>query len=88
MNSQTFFLSFFSGWLCQTGGLNKDPTVWLVGARPACTYIPPSFLGYVPVQLRNVPTPKIHLQKQKNQLFFDKITFYMGNKNHRFSLKD
>jgi hypothetical protein len=24
----------FTTWLCQLGDLNKDPTVWLGGARP------------------------------------------------------
>jgi hypothetical protein len=30
----------FSGWLCQPRFLNKDPTFWLDGARPANTCIP------------------------------------------------
>jgi hypothetical protein len=30
------------------GVLDKDPTVWLDGARPANTCLSPSFVGHVP----------------------------------------
>ncbi len=40
------------------GVLNKDPTIWLDGARPANTCIPPSFPGNVPVQPSGAPTKK------------------------------
>ncbi len=29
----------FPGWLCWPGGINKDPTVWLDGARPPPEHI-------------------------------------------------
>jgi len=58
------------------GGQNKDPTVWLDGARPANTCISPSFLGNVPAQLHSLPTPKIHLQEKKLAKF-GKITFFI-----------
>ncbi len=44
------------------GGLNKDPSVKLNGARPANTCIPPSFLKKEPIKLNGIFTPKIHLQ--------------------------
>jgi len=40
----------FSGWLFCSGVLKKDTTVWLDGARPVNTCIPPFILGNVPVQ--------------------------------------
>jgi hypothetical protein len=48
----------FSGQLCQPGVPNKDPTVWLGGARLANTYILPSFPGYASAQPYTVQTPK------------------------------
>ncbi len=46
---------------------NKDPTVWLDGARPANTCIPPSFPGNLPMQPHNnIPTPNAQLQVYKN----------------------
>jgi hypothetical protein len=38
---------FLAGFVSQ-GVLNKDPAVWLGGARPANTCIPPSFLHNSP----------------------------------------
>jgi hypothetical protein len=29
----------FPSWFHRPGGINKDPTAWLVGARPPDTYI-------------------------------------------------
>jgi hypothetical protein len=55
----------FSAGFASKGVLSKDPTVWLDGARPANTCIPPTLWGNVPTQPRGVPTPKIHLQVQK-----------------------
>ncbi len=37
---------------------NEDPTVWLDGARPANTSIPPSILWNTHTQLHDIPTPK------------------------------
>jgi hypothetical protein len=51
------FTAGFAIW----GVLNT--TVWLHGARPANTCIPPSFLGNVPMQLCSIPTPKIYVCK-------------------------
>jgi hypothetical protein len=42
------------------------PTVWLNRARPANTFIPPSFPGNTPAQLCGAPTPKIPLRVLKN----------------------
>jgi hypothetical protein len=52
----------FSGQLCQPGVLNKDQTIWLDGAKPANTCIPPSFLGNAPA----LPTPKNTFTSIKN----------------------
>jgi hypothetical protein len=38
--------------------LGKDPTVWLDGARPAKTCIPPSFQGNAYTEPSCIPTPK------------------------------
>ncbi len=60
-----YHLAFFlAGLTCQVI-LNKDPTIWLDGAIPANTCIPPSFLENAPLQLWGVPTLKIHLQVLK-----------------------
>ncbi len=56
------FSAIFYGSFAGQGFLNKDPTVWLDGARPANTCIPPSFLESVLTQPRGVPTNKIRLQ--------------------------
>jgi hypothetical protein len=48
-----FPTSFIGKWI-----FNKDPTVWLNGARNANTHIPPFFLGNVPVQPTTIPTKK------------------------------
>ncbi len=50
----------FSGRLCQTGVLTKDTVIWLNGARPSNTCIPPSILVKAPGQLHGVPTHKIY----------------------------
>ncbi len=42
------YIIFLLGFVSQ-GVLNEDPKVWLDGAGPANTCIPPSFLGNVPV---------------------------------------
>ncbi len=63
----THVLPNFSIWLCRQGFFNKDPIVWLDGARPANICIPSSFLG---MHLRNCavhPAPKIFLQVFKNE---------------------
>jgi len=55
-------LLFLVGFAGQ-GVLNKNHTVWIDGARPANTCIPPSFLGNMPAQSCTIPThPKLHLQ--------------------------
>jgi hypothetical protein len=48
------FLSGFAG----KGVLNKDPTIWLDGARPVNTCIPPFFPGNVPAEPHSNRTPK------------------------------
>jgi hypothetical protein len=59
-------LATFLAGLASKGVLNKDPTVWLDGARPANTCITPSFLGNAPAQLCSVPTPKNTFASIKN----------------------
>jgi hypothetical protein len=49
---------FFPAWPVKPGVLNKDPTVWLNGVRPANTFILPSYLEKMPAQLHGTPTPK------------------------------
>jgi hypothetical protein len=39
------------------GVLDKDPNIWLGGARPSNTCIPPSFLGSMFPQLHGKPIP-------------------------------
>jgi hypothetical protein len=46
--------------------LNKDPFVWLDGARPVNSCIPPSFLGSAHAQLNGVPKNKVCLQVYEN----------------------
>ncbi len=58
----TFFLVSFAG----QGVLNKNPTVWLIGARPANTWIPPSILWNMPTQPRSVLTSKLCLWINEN----------------------
>jgi hypothetical protein len=41
--------------------INKDPSVWQDGARPASTCIPPSFLGNGNAQLFGISTKKVCL---------------------------
>jgi hypothetical protein len=48
------------------GGLNKNPTVWLDGARLANTCIPPSFMGSTSVQRHGIPTPQYVCKYFKN----------------------
>ncbi len=45
ISSNSHFVKFFCLGLPTRGALNKDPTVWLDGARPANTCAPSSFLG-------------------------------------------
>jgi hypothetical protein len=46
--------------------INNDPTVWLDGAEPANTCIPPSVAGNAPVQPCGIPTPKNTFESLKN----------------------
>ncbi len=61
-------LSFQKEHACQWV-VNKDPTLWLDGARPANTCTPPSFPWNAPMQPHCVPTKKVHLQVYKNWRF-------------------
>jgi hypothetical protein len=54
--------SILQGLFFSQGVLIKDPTIWLDRARPANTYVPPSFLGTCRFSLVAYPPPKIHLQ--------------------------
>jgi len=45
--------------------MNAKLSLWLDGERPANTCICLAFSGKVPMQLRSIPTPKIHLQVLK-----------------------
>ncbi len=54
---RAMLISFFPAGFAGQGVLNKSPTVWLDGARPANTCIPSSFLGNTPVQPRIISTP-------------------------------
>jgi hypothetical protein len=40
----SLFVDFFLAGIASQGVTDNDPTVWLDGARPANTCIPPSFL--------------------------------------------
>ncbi len=46
--------------------INKDPSIWQDGARPASTCIPPSFLGNGNAKLFGIPTKKVRLWVYKN----------------------
>ncbi len=77
------FCHFFPASFASERLLNKDPTVWLDGARPATTSILPSFLG---IPLRTHPQKYLckYNKISKVQLFhlyksekdFNKLTFY------------
>ncbi len=56
------YIIFLAGYANQ-GVLSKDLTIWLVGARPANTCIPPSFPGIVPTQLHSVHIPQKYIWK-------------------------
>ena len=62
----SLFCQIFLADFASQGVLNQDPTVWLDGARPANTFIPPSVLGNMPTQLSSVPTPKSTFASIKN----------------------
>ncbi len=65
--------TFFQASKANQGVLNKDPTVWLHGARPANTWILPSFLENVPA------LSHIYLQKYIWKYMKIKITkLYMN----------
>ncbi len=68
----------FSGWLFCSGVLKKDTTVWLDGARPVNTCIPPSILGNVPVQQQRT-------HKQKYVCEYMKIDVCQSKKRFFFS---
>jgi hypothetical protein len=81
-------LSNFSGQLCRPGVLDKDLIVWLNGATPANTCIPPSILGtclhshtaYPPqkmfVRIKNRFIWGNHFKiKNKQKSKFDKLSF-------------
>ncbi len=53
------------GILCQ-GVPNKDPNVWLNGAKPANTYIPLTLPRNAPAQPHAIPTPKNMFLSTKN----------------------
>jgi hypothetical protein len=61
-NEIRFQVFHFSSRLCSQEAINKNPTVWLDGARPANTCIPPYFLENGPKQPSSIPTPKVLLQ--------------------------
>jgi hypothetical protein len=69
------FANFFLAGFANQGVLNMHPTVWLDGARPANTCIPPSYSGSHPRTHVAYPTPKIHLQAKKLEKFGE-ITFF------------
>ncbi len=56
---------FFPAGFASQGVLNKDHTVWINGAKPANTCIPPFLPGDIPVQLRNITTPQKYICKYK-----------------------
>jgi hypothetical protein len=60
-DSATFQATFAS-----QGVLNKDPTIWLDGVRPAHTCIPPFFHRNAPVQLHDIPIHKNTFASIKN----------------------
>jgi hypothetical protein len=51
--------------LASQGALNNYPNVWLNGARPDGTCIPPSFLGNVPMQPCSIPNQKYVCEYKK-----------------------
>jgi hypothetical protein len=59
------------------GALNKDPTVWLDGARPVNTCIPPSFEENMPMQLQGVPRLKNTFTSIKELAKFSEIFKYL-----------
>ncbi len=63
--------------------LNKDPTVWLDGARPDSTSIPPSFYWNTPMQLHVALNPKNTFASIEKLAKFSEITFFKANKNQR-----
>jgi hypothetical protein len=77
----SLFAIFLAGFSSQCV-LNKDLTVWLDGARPANTCIPPSFLGNVSAQPHGAPYPKNTFASIKKLAKFGEITFLQENKNH------
>ncbi len=54
-------------WLCQSGGINKDTTVWLDGARPPPTYIFKNTLSLTNSKIR--PFNHIHITQESLQIF-------------------
>ncbi len=64
---------FAEGLFGDQGVLNKDPTVWLYGARP----IPPSILGNALTQQCSIPplTHKCTFASIRNRHIFGVITF-------------
>ncbi len=59
-------LHFACSWIT----LILDPTVWLDGARPANTYIPPSFPWMVPAHHATYPTSKSQMRGPLPQIWF------------------
>ncbi len=91
---KSIFLYFsieFSSWnslvaefFCQ---VNSDLTVWIDGARPYNTCIPPSFPANTLAQPRCILTPKIDLHGFKKLAKFNEISFFYF-KNQRNILKN
>ncbi len=65
--------------------LSKDPIVWLDGARPAKTCIPPSFLRNMPMQTHSVPAPKNTFASTNKFAKFGEITFICINQRKRLT---
>ncbi len=73
---------YFSRW---KGFLNKAPPVWLDGARPSSTCIPPSFLENMLEHARQTPNFKNTFKFKKLAKFRD-ITFLLKKTIERVQL--
>jgi hypothetical protein len=78
---QTHFCQFFLAGFVIQGFINKDPTIWVDGARPANTWIPLSFLGNMAAWWQGISTSMISLQVLKNYQTLVKSLFIIKNKN-------
>ncbi len=73
-SSNSLFVKFFLATLVGQGVINKNPTIWLNGAKPANTCIPPSFPAKHHAQPYCMLTLKYD-SKYKKLAKIDEITF-------------